>query len=607
MNILFVTSECAPFSKSGGLADVAFSLPPALQQAGDNVEIIVPYYKMTHDNHGDEIQFVKSCECRLGDQFIRYNLRRGSLSGVTVWFIEHENFFHRPKLYGYGDDSLRFAFFSRAVVDLIGQLTFVPDILHCNDWESALAIIYLKNDAVVRDELKPIKSVYTIHNMAYQGQFGRSELTTTFALPDGWYDGGLGYEFEGRQDINLMKGAMLMADAVSTVSPTYARELHFPYFANGLQGVVDMVNNKLYGILNGIDMSHYDPSSDPRIAYHFTPNNLTGKARCKLEIQKIFGLAPEPEWPLLSVVARLNEQKGIELIKDILPRLMDMGVQLIIFGQGEDKYIEYFNWAKQNWPGQLGFSSDYSEFMAAKIFAGADMYLMPSRFEPCGLSQMMAMRYGTVPIVHETGGLKDSVRAYKEFDGIGDGFAFSDYQSHALYLAIREAVKLYFSDTETFDTLRKRCMTKDFSWDKSAQQYQQMYSDISGGAGQGEPIPFEEAFEDLKLAYMSNFRIIKARRAQTIQEDYRRIVQFHIIGRGAGTFHVRFENGGLQILPTPAQDAEAFIECSYDNLLDMARGFVTTDKLYLSGQLRFSGNLSKGFEIRRLLTPTRIR
>ena len=360
MNILFVTSECAPFSKSGGLADVAFSLPPALQQAGDNVEIIVPYYKMTHDNYGDQIQYVKTCECRLGSQLIRYNLRRGELSGVTVWFIEHENFFHRPKLYGYGDDSLRFAFFSRAVIDLIGQLTFVPDILHCNDWESALAIIYLKNDSVVRDELKPIKSVYTIHNMAYQGQFGRSELTTTFALPDGWYDGGLGYEFEGRSDINLMKGAMLMADAVSTVSPTYARELHFPYFANGLQGVVDMVNNKLYGILNGIDMSHYDPTSDPRIAYHFTPNNLAGKAKCKREIQNIFGLSPEPGWPLLSVVARLNEQKGIELIKEILPRLMDMGVQLIIFGQGEDRYIDYFNWAKQNWPGQLGFSSDYT-------------------------------------------------------------------------------------------------------------------------------------------------------------------------------------------------------------------------------------------------------
>ncbi|MBQ2834930.1 MAG: glycogen/starch synthase [Clostridia bacterium] len=605
MNILFVTSECAPFSKSGGLADVAFSLPPALQQAGDNIEIIVPYYKMTRDGYGDEIKFVKNCVCQLGERRIEYGLHRGELNGVTVWFVEHEHFFHRPRLYGYGDDSLRFAFFSRAVIDLIGQLDYMPEILHCNDWETALAVIYLKNDAVVRDELKPIKSVYTIHNIAYQGQFGADEMTTTFALPEGWYQGGLGYEFEGRHDINLMKGAMLMADAVSTVSPTYARELHYPQFAFGLQGVVDMVNNKLYGILNGIDCDHYDPARDPLIPYHFTAHNLGGKAKCKREIQRMFGLAEEPEWPLLASVARLVEQKGIELIKEILPKLMDMGVQLIVFGQGDQKYVDYFNWAKQNWPGQLGFSSDYNEPMASKVFAGADMYLMPSRFEPCGLSQMMAMRYGTVPIVHETGGLKDSVRAYKEFDGIGDGFAFSDYQSKDLYLAIREAVKLYFSDAEMFDKLRQRCMNKDFSWDKSAQQYQRMYEDISGGAGAGEPIPFEDAFEDLKHAYLENFRIIRARRAKSINKDYRRVVQFHIVGRGEGTFHVRFENGGLEVLPTPAQDAEAFIECSYDNLLDMARGFVTTDKLYLSGQLRFGGNLSKGFEIRRLLTPTR--
>ena len=429
MNILFVTSECAPFSKSGGLADVAFSLPPALKQAGDNIEIIVPYYKMTRDRFEDEITFVKKCSCQLGERTIEYGLCRGQLHGVTVWFIEHEHFFHRPRLYGYGDDSLRFAFFSRVVVDLIGQLTFVPDILHCNDWETALSIIYLKNDAVLRDELKPIKSVYTIHNIAYQGQFGSSELTGTFGLPWGWYDGGLGYEFEGRKDINLMKGAMLMADAVSTVSPTYARELHYPTYGMGLQGVVDMVNHKLYGILNGIDVRHYDPSIDPLIPYKFDSRDRYGKTLCKREIQRIFGLNEEPEWPLLTSVARLNEQKGIELIKQILPQLMEMGVQLIVFGQGDQKYIDYFNWAKQNWPGQLGFSSDYNEPMASKIFAGADMYLMPSRFEPCGLSQMMAMRYGTVPIVHETGGLKDSVRAYKDFDGIGDGFAFSDYQA----------------------------------------------------------------------------------------------------------------------------------------------------------------------------------
>ena len=243
--------------------------------------------------------------------------------------------------------------------------------------------------------------------------------------------------------------------------------------------------------------------------------------------------------------------------------------------------------------------------MASKIFAGADMYLMPSRFEPCGLSQMMAMRYGTVPIVHETGGLKDSVRAYKDFDGIGDGFAFSEYNSHALYLAIAEAVKLYFSDEEMFDKLRKRCMEKDFSWDKSAQQYRSMYTDICGSTGAGEYISYQDAFDQLKHCYEENFRLLKARRSDRINSGFHRVIQFEIVGRGSGFFHVEFENDELAVRPEPRGNAEAFIECSFDNLLDMARGFVTTDKLYLSGQLRLSGNIAKGFEVRKLLAPPR--
>ena len=604
MKILFVTSECAPFSKSGGLADVAFSLPPALKATGDEIAIITPLYQCTRESHGDSLRFVKSATVWLGQRQLECGLYRGELNGVTVWFIENEHFFHRPRLYGYGDDSLRFAFFCRAVINLMPDLDFMPQILHCNDWETALAIIYLKNDAVLRDEFKPIKTVYTIHNIAYQGQFGRKELTETFGLPEGWYDGGLSYEFEGRHDINLMKGAMLMADAVSTVSPTYARELHFPYFAHGLQGVVDLVDGKLYGILNGIDVEHYNPAHDPLIPYHFTADDRSGKAKCKREIQRLFGLSQEPEWPLLASVARLVEQKGIELIRQILPKLMDMGVQLIVFGQGDPQYIDYFNWAKENWPGQLGFSSDYNEPMASAIFAGADMYLMPSRFEPCGLSQMMAMRYGTVPIVHETGGLKDSVRAYKDFDGIGDGFAFADYQAKALLLAISEAVKLYFADEAMFDKLRKRCMTKDFSWNKSAEQYNRMYDEIAGD-GAGEAITFQEAFDQLRHAYEKNDTENKIRHAAEVRTSFHRVVQIEIVGRGAGFFHVEFADGSIHIRPTPRPDAEAFVSCSFDNLLAMARGFVTTDKLFLSGQLHIEGNLSKGFEIRNLLTPTK--
>lgn len=603
MKILFVSSECAPFSKSGGLADVAFSLPPALQKTGDDMAIVIPMYRVTQENCGDQFELVKTCSVTLGQRSLACSLYCGALNGVPVYAIGNEHLFHRPRLYGYGDDSLRFAFFCRAVIDLLPEFGALPDILHCNDWETALAILYLKNDAVLRPELSRIKTVYTIHNIAYQGQFGKSEMESVFALPSGWYHGGLSYEFEGRQDINLMKGAMLMADAVTTVSPTYARELHYPYFAHGLQGVVDLVDHKLYGILNGIDVAHYNPESDPLVPYHFTVEDRTGKARCKREIQRLFGLNQESEWPLLASVARLVEQKGIELIREILPQLMDMGVQLIVFGQGDPKYIEYFNWAKAQWPGQLGFSSDYNEPTASAVFAGADMYLMPSRFEPCGLSQMMAMRYGTVPIVHETGGLKDSVRAYKDFDGIGDGFAFSDYQAKDLYLAISEAVKLYFGDEAMFDRLRVRCMKKDFSWDKSAERYNRMYEDICGGAGAGEPIPFEEAFDQLRHCYMENERTNRVRH----ESGYQRVVQITIIGRGAGTFTIRFNENGMQVEPTSASDAEAYVHCSFDNLLAMARGFVTVDKLYLSGQLRLSGNLSKGFEIRYLLSPAKQR
>ena len=325
MKILFVTSECAPFSKSGGLADVAFSLPPALKEAGNEIAVITPLYQCVREKYGDTLTKVSATAVRLGWLEAYCGLYRGDLSGVTVWFVENNGFFDRPKLYGYNDDKLRFAWFSRAVIDLLHSLDFVPEILHCNDWETALAVVYLKNDQVLREDLQHIKSVYTIHNIAYQGQFGANEITDTFALPWGWYDGGLGYEYEGRQDVNLMKGAMLMADAVSTVSPTYALELHHPEFGCGLQGVADMVENKLYGILNGIDMDHYDPALDKRIPCAFRADDMAGKVKCKTSIQKKFGLTPEPRWPLLCSVARLVEQKGIELIREILPQLMDLG------------------------------------------------------------------------------------------------------------------------------------------------------------------------------------------------------------------------------------------------------------------------------------------
>ncbi|MBR0386055.1 MAG: glycogen/starch synthase [Erysipelotrichaceae bacterium] len=308
MKILFVTSECAPFSKSGGLADVAFSLPPALKKAGHELEIITPYYKCVRERFEKEIKPVTELTVTLGAATLYCGLLKGELSGVPVWFIDNQDLYNRDRLYGYDDDKFRFAWFSKAVIDVMHLLDFVPDILHCNDWESALSVIYLKDHQVIKPDYRNVRTVFTIHNIAYQGHYGASEMTSTFALDPGWYHGGRAYKYQGRSDVNLMKGAMLMADAVSTVSPTYARELHTPRFGKGLEGVCDMIEAKMYGILNGIDTDHYDPAKDPRIPCNFTVNDKSGKRKCKEYIQEQFGLRKEKNWPLFAVVARLVEQ-----------------------------------------------------------------------------------------------------------------------------------------------------------------------------------------------------------------------------------------------------------------------------------------------------------
>ena len=602
MKILFATSECAPFSKSGGLADVAFSLPPALKKAGNEPVIITPYYRCVKNRFADEVTFVKDVTVDLGDAHMYCGLLKGTLSGVPVWFIDNEELFYRDRLYGYEDDRFRFAWFSKAVIDVMEEIGFIPDILHCNDWETALSIIYLKDDQARHTRYRNVRTVFTIHNIAYQGQFGAEDLSTTFALHPGWYDGGLGYEYMGRHDVNLMKGAMLMADAVSTVSPTYARELHTPAFGKGLEGVCDLVESKMYGILNGIDPAHYDPSKDPRIPANFSVKDKSGKAKCKEYIQETFGLKKEKNWPLFAVVARLVEQKGIELIKEILPEMMKKGIQLVIFGQGEERYVDYFNDCLSQYPRQFGFSDRYTEEMAAKIFAGADFYLMPSAFEPCGLSQMMAMRYGTVPIVHETGGLKDTVRPYSDFDGIGDGFSFSDYSPRTLMLAADAAIRIYFGEHDVFEVIRDRCMKKDFSWKKSAQTYIKMYSDICGN-GSDPGVTFKDAYEALEVVYGD----LEDKRKQYLAgqpDDYLNVCQVRIEGPGEGTFYLRFTKKGMEMAPYSYNGADVSISTTFDNLYNMAIGTASADRLFVNGQLKVDGNISKGAEMRYLIGPS---
>ena len=602
MKIWFVTSECAPFSKSGGLADVAFSLPPVLQADGDEVEIITPLYKCVWDHFEHELTFKGSYPMNLRGMQLEARVYQGYRAGVPVWFVGQDPLYMRDRLYGYDDDAWRFAFFSKAVVSLLDVLSPCPDILHCNDWETAAVILYLKDLQALDPRFGGIRTVYTIHNIAYQGQYAREKMYSVFGFDNSWYDRALIFNFENREDINLMKGAMMMADAVTTVSPTYARELHHPQFGEGLQGIIDYVDGKLYGILNGIDVNQYDPLLDPRIPAPFSADDLSGKALCKQAVQRRFGLTEEPEWPLVAVVARLVEQKGFDLIRDALPGLMDLGVQVVVFGQGDPQYTDYFHWAAQRWRGQMGFSDNYTEAVASEVFAGADFYLMPSRFEPCGLSQMMAMRFGTVPIVRETGGLRDSVRPYSSFDGIGEGFSFSEYAAKDLYLAVLQAIKVYLSDPDTFRELRQRCMRKDFSWERSAKQYQRMYREIHV-AEHYAGLTYQEAFDNIRETYRRLDEHNRRNHPDWFEDNFRRIIEIEIIGEGSGWLYIDIRSDSFAVEPWSYHDADAHIKCSYYHLMKMMHGETTAPRLFMKGQLKITGNLAKGFEIKDLLSP----
>lgn len=601
MKILFLTSECSPFSKSGGLADVASSLPPALKKLGHDIDIISPYYKCVKDEYGDKIKKIKQFNVTVGDHKENFVLYKSKLGQINIYFLGNDPLFDRPRLYGYDDDKYRFAFFSKACIDTIRYLHKIPDILHCNDWETAPAILYLKDYQMLYNEYRNIRTVYTIHNIAYQGQFGKNELWDTFGLVEGWYEGALKYIYQGREDINLMKGAMLMADAVSTVSKSYSHEIHSPDFGMGLEGVADIIRGKMYGILNGIDTKLYNPKTDKRLVANFDRHDMTGKYASKYYIQEQFGLKREKEWPLFCSVARLVEQKGIELIKEVLPGLMDLGIQVIIFGDGDQQYIDYFNQMKECYPGQFGFSNDYNEDMAVKVFAGSDFYLMPSRFEPCGLSQMMAMRYGTVPIVHATGGLKDSVRPYSEFDGIGDGFSFSKYSSKALFLTCLQAIKLYFADRKTYRIIRDRCFRKNFSWKKSALIYEKMYSDICS-LGVDTKLTFIEAYNSIKEIYMTPSQNARIKEYLSYQnKDFKTILQVVIEGPGQGIFSMVINKKGISIVPKSNEKCDVCITTTFENLHGIAKGKLNIDKVFISGRLKVKGNISKAAELRYML------
>ena len=477
MKILYVTSEAAPFAKTGGLGDVAGSLPPALAREGAEVAVALPLYRRIRDRYGDQLTFECYDYVDLAWRHIYCGLFSMKKDGVTWYFFDNEQYFDRPELYGYLDDGERYAFFSRAVVRMLDRLAFWPEVISANDWQTALVPIYLKDDGVREERYRSIKTVFTIHNIEYQGRFNPYVLGDLFGLDPGWVQDGT-MLMDG--DLNLLKGAILSADAVTTVSPTYANELKMAYFAHRLESIMRQCEYKLHGVLNGIDTEVFDPATDKRIAYNYSVGDMEGKAKDKAELQRMLGLREDPDMPIVGIVSRLVSHKGLDLVCEVIHDMMGLPMQLVMLGKGDQKYEEFFRWAGQQYQGRMAVALDYNEDLSMAIYSGADLFLMPSRSEPCGLSQMIAMRYGTVPVVRETGGLRDTIQPYDALRDAGNGYSFANYSSGDMLYVLRSAVYLYRDYPEAFARLRQRAMESDFSWKRSANAYLSIYAGLWG-------------------------------------------------------------------------------------------------------------------------------
>ena len=475
MNILFASSEVAPFIKTGGLADVAGSLPKALAAAGHDVRVILPLYEGIGQDWRNQMNYLFNFNVTLAWRTPYCGIFELKQDGVTYYFVDNEYYFKRAGLYGHYDDAERFAFFSRAVVEVPGYLNWHPDVIHANDWQTALVCIYLLEERHRIPMLYGTQSVYTIHNIEYQGRYGKDLMVDLFGLNSGYFHEHM-LAYHG--DINLMKGAIYAADYVTTVSPTYAEELQYAFYAHGLEGVIADNRHKIRGILNGIDASLYDPSNGSGIAAAYNADDLNGKAACKSALQQAVGLRQEPNVPIIACISRLVKHKGFDMVTAAIHDIMAMDVQMVVLGTGDWGYEEAFRQAQAQYPGRFSANIMYSAALSSAIYAGADIFLMPSEAEPCGLSQMIAMRYGTLPVVRETGGLKDSVRP-NGTEG-ATGFTFTDINTKDMVWVLGEAVGLYYDNKDAWRYFQHNAMTADFSWSRSAEDYLQIYNWITG-------------------------------------------------------------------------------------------------------------------------------
>lgn len=475
MQIVFASAECAPFVKTGGLGDVAGSLPAALVRAGAEVIVMVPKYATIKDEYKSQMEHFSDFYVSLGWRNEYCGLEKLEHDGVTYMFIDNERYFARDYPYGFFDDGERFAFFSKAITESLQHLPagFECDILHCNDWQTALAPVFLREFYQGLPLYDRVKTVFSIHNVAFQGQFSDTVMEDILGVAH--IPAAASQLRCDACSVNYMLGALRYADAITTVSPTYANEIQTPEFGEGLDGVLRERSYALQGILNGIDVAGFDPATDKRIAANYTVEDRSGKAICKAKLQEELGLEVRDDRPLMVMVTRLTRQKGMDLVMYALDRILAGGVQVAVLGTGDRDYEDGLRYFQDKYPGTMAARIEFDPALSQRMYAAADMFLMPSKFEPCGLSQIIAMRYGTLPIVRETGGLKDTVIPYNEFTGEGTGFSFSNFNGDEMGDAVFRAARLFWDNRDAWNQLVTQAMSQDFSWTRSADKYLDLY------------------------------------------------------------------------------------------------------------------------------------
>ncbi len=477
LKVLYVASEAVPFVKTGGLADVAGSLPKELKKNGVDVRVVIPKYSGIKEEYRNNMKHVGDGEINVAWRKKYLGIDEYDYQNVPFYFIDNQEYFYRDGYYGYPDDVERFTFFCKAVLEMLPKIDFWPDIIHMNDWQTGLISVYLKLERINDERYSKIKTIYTIHNLKYQGRFWKGYMSDVLGLDWKYFNNG---DLEYFDDINFMKGAIVYSDKVTTVSRTYAKEIQDPYFGEGLEGMLQKRDADLSGIVNGLDYDDYDPETDKYIPFKYNVKNaIANKGSNKEALQAKLGLPVSRNIPMIGMVTRLVEAKGLDLVTRIMDELLEYeDVQFVLLGTGDRKYEDWFKGLVWRYPKKVSANIYFNNELAHQIYAASDMFLMPSQYEPCGIGQLIALRYGSVPIVRSTGGLKDTVEAYNAYTNTGNGFIFNNYNAHEVLFSIKRAIDVV-TDYNKHGRIIENAMTADYSWSESAKQYKELYSSLT--------------------------------------------------------------------------------------------------------------------------------